>query len=189
MRITSGGNVLIGTTTDGGVNRVLSVERSQSGVSSVAMINPNTGNAASAQFIISANNSSGFYGAFSSTHATANWAGRSVFGTNALGGGITISAHNSGQDIRFLTDSTSNIRMIIASNGNVLIGTTDNPGDKLRVNGTTFSNEIMTWNPQNDNRSGIAWRFGEASIASVTPNRRLRVNVGGIEYYIGAMEV
>jgi hypothetical protein len=120
----SGGNVLIGTTTDPGINRVLSVERNQNGVSSTAMINSNTGNSASAQFIISANNSSGFYGAFSSTHATANWAGRSVFGTNALGGGITISAHNASQDIRFLTESTSNIRMVIASNGNVLIGTT-----------------------------------------------------------------
>ena len=74
--------------------------------------------------------------------------------------------------------------------GNVKIGTTSNAAaDKLRVNGNTFTNTLMTWNPQNDNRSGVEWRFGAASIASITPNRRLRVNVGGIEYYIAAVEV
>jgi hypothetical protein len=169
----SGGNVLIGTTSDGGVNRVLSVERSQNAVSSVAMINPNTGNAASAQFIISANNSSGFYGAFSSTHATTNWAGRSVFGTNALGGGITISAHNSGQDIRFLTDSTSNIRMVVASNGNVLINTTDNPGATLHVNGT-----IRTGAPSGG--TAVNWRLGTARGGTVTTNATVRVEIDGV---------
>ena len=77
----------------------------------------------------------------------------------------------------------------ITTGGNVLVGTTSDPGDKLRVNGTTFTNEIMTWNPENDNRSGVAWRLGGVSNASITPNRRLRVNVGGVEYYIGAVEV
>ena len=171
--VQSTGNVLIGTTMDGGVNRVLSVERSQNAVSSVAMINPNTGNAASAQFIISANNSSGFYGAFSSTHATTNWAGRSVFGTNALGGGITISAHNSGQDIRFLTDSTSNIRMVVASNGNVLINTTDNPGATLHVNGT-----IRTGAPSGG--SAVNWRLGTARGGTVTTNATVRVEIDGV---------
>jgi hypothetical protein len=70
-----------------------------------------------------------------------------------------------------------------------LIGTTTNSGDKLRVNGTTFTNDIMTYNPQNDNRSGVAWRLGAATIGTDTLNRRLRVNVGGVEYYIGAVEV
>jgi hypothetical protein len=73
--------------------------------------------------------------------------------------------------------------------GNVLIGTTTDTSDKLRVNGNTFTNTLMTWNPENDNRSGVEWRFGAASIASITPNRRLRVSVGGTEYYIGAVEV
>jgi hypothetical protein len=74
--------------------------------------------------------------------------------------------------------------------GNVKIGTTSNAAaDKLRVNGNTFTNTIMTWNPENDNRSGVAWRLGAATIGAVTPNRRLRVNVGGVEYFIGAVEV
>jgi len=97
-----------------------------------------------------------------------------------------------------LNDTNGSQNVLISSSGNSYwnapsarfsIGTTVNTTDLFRVNGTTFSNNIMTWNPQNDNRSGIAWRFGEASIASVTPNRRLRVSVNGTEYYIGAIEV
>ena len=107
------------------------------------------------------------------------------------------------KDIGFFTDtttaeeririvSTGNILMSFASAGNVIIGTTSDSGDRLRVtggNGITFTDAIMTYNPNNDNRSGIAWRLGGVSIASITPNRRLRVNVGGVEYYIGAVEV
>jgi hypothetical protein len=73
--------------------------------------------------------------------------------------------------------------------GNVMVGTNTDSGDKLRVAGTTFSNTLMTWNPANDNRSGVAWRLGAASIGTDILNRRLRVNVGGVEYYIGAVEV
>jgi hypothetical protein len=111
-------------------------------------------------------------------------------------GGFFQNSGSSGEMI--LVDTNGSQNVLISSSGNSYwnapsarfsIGTTVNTTDLFRVNGTTFSNDIMTWNPQNDNRSGIAWRFGEASIASITPNRRLRVNVGGIEYYIGAIEV
>jgi hypothetical protein len=111
-------------------------------------------------------------------------------------GGFFQNSGSSGEMI--LNDTNGSQNVLISSSGNSYwnapsarfsIGTNVNTTDLFRVNGTTFSNDIMTWNPQNDNRSGIAWRFGEATIASVTPNRRLRVNVGGIEYYIGAMEV
>jgi hypothetical protein len=78
--------------------------------------------------------------------------------------------------------------MTIEGNGNVLIGTTTDPGYKLRVNGTTFTNDIRTFLPEADSVS-TPWRFGTASIATIIPNRRLRVNVGGVEYYIGAVEV
>ena len=111
-------------------------------------------------------------------------------------GGFFQNSGSSGEMI--LVDTNGSQNVLISSSGNSYwnapsarfsIGTTVNTTDLFRVNGTTFSNDIMTWNPQNDNRSGIAWRFGEASIASITPNRRLRVNVGGTEYYIGAIEV
>jgi len=83
----------------------------------------------------------------------------------------------------------ANNPIMTVNNLNVLVGTQTDSGDKLRVNGNSFSNTIMTWNPQNDNRSGVAWRLGSASILTVIPNRALRVNVGGVEYYIGAIEV
>jgi hypothetical protein len=101
---------------------------------------------------------------------------------NAMGLGTT-----SDDPLLLYTNITE--RMRITSGGNVLIGTTTDTSDKLRVNGTTFSNNIMTWNPANDNRSGVAWRLGAASIGTDILNRRLRVNVGGVEYYIGAVEV
>ena len=122
---------------------------------------------------------------------------KNSFTGDAAGDGFQILLDSGSADVafeirelgmmRFATDSTE--RMRITSGGNVLIGTTTDSGDKLRVNGTSFSNTIMTWNPENDNRSGIAWRLGGVSNASITPNRRLRVNVGGVEYYIGAVEV
>jgi hypothetical protein len=92
-----------------------------------------------------------------------------------------------GDSFGFYTGGSS--RVNLQTNGNFLIGTTSDSGDRLRVNGTTFSNTIMTWNPANDNRSGVAWRLGAASIGTDILNRRLRVNVGGVEYYIGAVEV
>ena len=91
----------------------------------------------------------------------------------------------------FFTGNNSSMteQMRITSGGNVLIGTTTDSGDKLRVNGTLFSNTIMTWNPENDNRSGVPWRFGAKSDTIYTSNKSLRVNVGGIEYWILAREV
>jgi hypothetical protein len=78
---------------------------------------------------------------------------------------------------------------VFTATSGILVNTTTSTGDTARINGTTFTNTIMTFNPQNDNRSGVNWRLGAASIGTDTLNRRLRVNVGGVEYYIGAVEV
>jgi hypothetical protein len=111
-------------------------------------------------------------------------------------GGFYVNSGSSGEMI--LVDTNGSQNVLISSSGNSYwnapsarfsIGTTFNTTDLFRVNGTTFSNDIMTWNPSNDNRSGVAWRLGAATIGAVTPNRRLRVNVGGMEYFIGAVEV
>ena len=154
MRITSGGNVLIGSAGDnGGKLRV-----------------KNTTNA--------------YAIAFEKTNSTLTLGG--FFQNSGSSGEMILVDTNGSQNVLISSSANSYWN---APSARFSIGTTVNTTDLFRVNGTTFSNDIMTWNPQNDNRSGIAWRFGEASIASVTPNRRLRVNVGGIEYYIGAMEV
>lgn len=109
------------------------------------------------------------------------------FLTSSLAYASFISTGLGSTSLQFGTNNA--IKMTITSGGNVLIGTTSDSSDKLRVNGTTFSNNIMTWNPQNDNRSGVAWRFGEKSDTIYTSNKSLRVNVGGVEYWILAREV
>jgi hypothetical protein len=110
----------------------------------------------------------------------------------ALIGGETSQSNSGGGALRFLTRADGGSlgeRMRITSGGNVLIGTTTDTGHPLRVNGRTFTNELITLAPESESISGAEWRFGTASIASITPNRRLRVKVGGVEYYIGAVEV
>jgi hypothetical protein len=157
MRITSGGNVLIGTTTNG-------VRLVNSGATLAT--SPTLGSSTvGANAILSAN---GLYGLYTGV-ASAGHVWQQVQRND--GGGATYPL------------------VLQPSGSNVVIGTITDSGDRLRVNGTTFSNDIMTWNPANDNRSGVAWRLGAASIGTDIPNRRLRVNVGGVEYYIAAVEV
>jgi len=88
-----------------------------------------------------------------------------------------------------LINTNNTEQMRITSGGNVLIKTTTDTSHPLRVNGRTFTNELVTLAPESESISSAEWRFGTASIASITPNRRLRVKVGGVEYYIGAVEV
>jgi hypothetical protein len=111
-------------------------------------------------------------------------------------GGFFQNSGSSGEMI--LVDTNGSQNVLISSSGNSYwnapsarfsIGTTVNTTDLFRVNGNTFTNTLMTWNPQNDNRSGVEWRFGSATIGTDIPNRRLRVSVGGMEYYIAAVEV
>lgn len=152
LTITTGGNILINGATDLGIQRVVTAQRDRNDVAAIAMVNAAAGNDASAQFIISAYQSSGFYGAFSSLHNTTNWAGRSVFGCNAVSSGITVSAHNANQDIRFITNSTTNVRMVIANGGEVLIGTTTVGNSRFRLVGIPTSSSGLA--------AGDVWRDG-----------------------------
>jgi hypothetical protein len=122
--------------------------------------------------------------AFERSNATTTIGG--FYQNSTSGGEMFLVASNGSQNVKI---SSTQFSYWAAPGVNFAIGTSIDSTDKLRVNGTTFTNEIMTWNPENDNRSGVAWRLGAASIASITPNRRLRVSVGGVEYYIGAVEV
>jgi hypothetical protein len=119
-----------------------------------------------------------------------------LYAYNAITGsgsdfGITIFAEGGtgNGNIYFCPNGSATRVMTINTSSNVLINTTSDSGHKLRVNGQTFTNELITLAPEAESISGAEWRFGTASIASITPNRRLRVKVGGVEYYIGAVEV
>jgi hypothetical protein len=104
---------------------------------------------------------------------------------DTAGGGVYIGGRSEAMELY----AGGSEAMRITSGRNVLIGTLTNSGDRLRVVGTTFSDEIMTLLPEAESRSNINWRFGAASIGSLTTNRRLRVKVGGVEYWIAAVEI
>jgi hypothetical protein len=177
MLITSGGNVLIGQTLDLGYKFLVFGTGLFSSTLLVAAGNNGgrlrVGNITNAYAI-----------AFEKSNSSLTLGG--FYQNSGSSGEMILIDTNGNQNVLI---SSSNNSYFNASGGNVLIGTTTNSGDRLRVNGTTFSNDIMTWNPANDNRSGVAWRLGAASIGTDIPNRRLRVNVGGVEYYIAAVEV
>jgi hypothetical protein len=177
MTILSGGNVGIGTNNPG---QKLQVEGS-------LLVNSGTSASAFRDIMIG---------------GIAGWSGGESHGIDTVYNTATspitfsrIESHFDGtsgrfrfRNLFFSSAPRTDILMTIEGNGNVLIGTTTDPGYKLRVNGTTFTNDIRTFLPEADSVS-TPWRFGTASIATIIPNRRLRVNVGGVEYYIGAVEV
>ncbi len=126
-----GGNVGIGTINPTGL---LDISSSDTSGTNLNIINSGTGGDSSAQLRVTSDSSSGFFGAFDDGHSVPAWRDRAMFGANSAASGITISAHNSGQDIRFTTNSLTDERMRISSAGNVGIGTI-NPDDVLDVVG------------------------------------------------------
>ncbi len=129
-----GGNVGIGTTNP---TYTLMVTGSTAGNITSGSINvlntASTGNSG-AIVNIGSNSSSGYIGAFNSTHTSIPLADRFVIAPNSIAAGLTIYASNAGQDIRFFSGSTTET-MRIDSSGKVGIGTTS-PGYLLDVNGS-----------------------------------------------------
>jgi hypothetical protein len=125
MRITSGGNVLIGTTTDGANSR-LTVNSNGDG-NSVALVGRSLDNKSSLDFVSSN---------FSTFMATIDV----DFSSFDFGSQIDIP-------LRFYTNTAE--RMRIFSGGNVRIGASSvtDSGDVLRVGGTTFTDTIITQTP------------------------------------------
>jgi hypothetical protein len=73
-----------------------------------------------------------------------------------------------------LTFGTSNSERIrITSGGNVLIGTTTDVGARLHVNGA-----VRTGAPSGG--SAVDWRLGTARGGTITPNAIVRVEIGGV---------
>jgi hypothetical protein len=192
MTILANGNVLIGTTSNNGSRFQVNGASSFAGT---AIINSGTRNVLYLVGTVDDNNySDAIYLSEGSGQATGRqsiswfndnqnyWKAR-MWTQVGAGYGATLF----GIDV---ADDARNIATRLAiRNGNVMIGTQTNSGDRLRVAGTTFSDEIMTLLPEAESRSNINWRFGSASIGSLTTNRRLRVKVAGVEYWIAAVEI
>jgi hypothetical protein len=99
---------------------------------------------------------------------------------SGISGQRTNSASDWSTDLRFYThpSSTTNLqsafeRMRITSDGNVLIGTTTDVGAKLHVNGS-----VRTGAPSGG--SAVDWRLGTARGGTITPNAIVRVEIDGV---------
>jgi hypothetical protein len=161
MRITSGGNVGIGTNSP---SYKLDVSSNINDQSVIRSINTNAGNLATARVYVQ--NDSGTFGQFT-TYSSGF--GFNVFGTNAANFTALLSsgASSNGLLIGALTadpvifGTDGNERMRITSGGNVLIGDTTNNGYKLDVLGQTLLKTVnsTTVAMQRQSTDGIILAF------------------------------
>ncbi len=124
MRITSGGNVGIGTTAPA---QMFYLWKNANSVAELGIENPNTGNAAYSRMLLQTNASSAFIDNYGSGYTTngAYQAGAMQIGANGTGG-INIAASDAAGLLRLFTGgyADANERMRITQGGNVGIGTT-----------------------------------------------------------------
>ncbi len=160
MRITSTGNVGIGTSSPTGLwsgdNRNLNI-LSPANFSSELVLSRTAGSVGAASI-------SNF-----------------LSGTNSDFGIYTAAALN------YVVYTNNAERMRITSGGNVLIGTTTDNSHKLRVNGTGyFDTGIKTGNPVGSTTND--WLLGRALVSGTsTPDRWIRVQIGNLYYDILAV--
>jgi hypothetical protein len=219
LRITPGGNVLIGTTTDTGFkldvngtgrfNGNLNVTSGTNGYLYLNAVNSG-GNESGIFFQVGGSNKWEQYTAAndsrmvwysyasSSVVASISTSGAATFsssidmGLNKLftGGGYKMHYRNSTVNITFsgtsnwqINNDADNVALMsVMNNGNVLIGTTTDSGDKLYVNGNTFINgNIATVAPSG--ASSASWRLGDATSTTPPPaNRLVRISINGTLY-------
>jgi hypothetical protein len=107
-------------------------------------------------------------------------------GQSLLGLDITQEAN---ADMVFATNAT--YRMRINAGGNVWIGNfgTDT-SDKLRVVGTTFTDDIVTMRPASTTVKSDVWKLGRAALATNSDpyDRIIRVQIAGTLYDILAID-
>ena len=143
MRITSSGNVGIGTDVP---SELLHIQKDQDGDTSLYIQNSNSSNNNYTSVKLRTDTTFGYLnqygGSFSSSGALkANSTLLLGYGTN----GLSLVAGNTGGDVRFYTNGTSdsNERMVVNSSGNVGIGIT-NPTSKLHIQADTNEQEDET---------------------------------------------
>jgi hypothetical protein len=143
MRITSGGNVLIGTTSE--VGGRLGIK--SSGTNTAPLVIQRSAN----------------------TNTLA-----SILETSTGDASMTLSSALGESSIQLLSNGNSTFR-----GGNVLIGTSADLDDLLRVNGNTYTNTIRTYTPDLETRS-VAWKLGASRGGTVTTNATVRVEIDGV---------
>jgi hypothetical protein len=163
MRITSGGNVLIGTTT------------TPTPVSGVA-------------FPLTLSSSAATRLRIDSTNASPN------SGVGLYANGVqkfSFAMYGATSDFTIYNDALLAPSLTVkGTNSNVLIGTTTDTSDKLRVDGNTFTNTITTYRPGVNTTKSDAWKLGRASAGTQpTEDHQITVQIGDDLYAIGAVKL
>jgi hypothetical protein len=163
MTITSGGNVLIGTQT------------TPTPVSGVA-------------FPLTVSSSAATRIRIDSTNASPN------SGVGLYANGVqkfSFAMYGATSDFTIYNDALLAPSLTVkGNNSNVLIGTTTDTSDKLRVDGNTFTNTITTYRPGVNTTKSDAWKLGRASIGTQpTETHQITVEIGGVSYVIGAAQL
>ena len=82
-------------------------------------------------------------------------------------------------------------RLVVTSDGNILINTTDNSGgERLRVAGTTFTDAIVTMRPSSTTVKSDVWKLGRAALATSAEPEDIwvRVQIGTKNYDLLAID-
>jgi hypothetical protein len=165
MSILGNGNVLIGTTTDNG--HKLQIGSTSSDRTSLSFSNTTT----TRRYEVGLHGSSGTFP--NRFFIFDDFANAYVFTIRATS---TSRFHGPLETIELTSESTTKLATI---SGNVLIGTTTDTSDKLRVNGNTYTNTIRTHTPDLETRS-VAWKLGASRGGTVTTNATVRVEIDGV---------
>lgn len=190
MRLTTTGRLLLGSTTDYGTT--LSVTGG-----GVFTGNLNVGQASSAgetAINIGQNKTvaSPAYIDFQSSAGSTDYDLRILKESGTSGGASITNAggsfqiiNNTNDTIAFATQAT--IRMSVLGGGNVLIGTSTDSGDKLRVNGTILTDStIKTAAPTGS--SAQPWKLGSANFTSSgSPTHQVIIEISGTVYKLLAV--
>jgi len=136
MRIDSGGNVGIGTSSPG---HMLTVDKAQNGQTLVNVINTNVGTLSTSGIRLTSDSGSVFF-----LKCGSSYSGYKIFGSNDSGitnqtsGNISILNDHASGGINFAAGGSSTVQLTLASTGNVGIGTSSPATSaKLEIAGTT----------------------------------------------------
>jgi hypothetical protein len=158
MTLTAAGRLLLGTTTEStfaldvnGTARVsdnFTVSRNQNTVTELLISNTTSGTGAypSVRLLSDASSGSCVIGKNSTTFTTykINSPKDLVIYNNPTGGDIAILNDFASGSIKFAAGGSSTAHMTLASNGNLLVGTTTDAGERLQINGTSrFSSTLQ----------------------------------------------
>jgi hypothetical protein len=181
LRIGNTGNVLIGTTTDGGfrldvngtarVQDNLTISKNQNATTFLLISNTTSGGSSTSQIQLTSDSTSGTFSAFktSSTYNTYKTlvAKDAGFYNNSTGGDFSFLNDNTTGRFKIAVGASSTAQFIVQSTGNVGINTTTDAGFRLDVNGTARVSGNLTLTGgsllMNNNNIYIARGTGGAS--------------------------